>query len=198
MNRKLIITVFTAFAFLTAVPAFSNTRQSVTVPQTPPALRLMNDSEFATFLKRLDTDMLRSQVQLRNMDVKSLGLDVQQREEMEGNYNRCLESFGNAREEIQKLTQKQTLKLDLFLLIDLNELARSLDVLDEGLVNSVAVGGRSAAHKSLVYGREVLTIDAALSRHITEFQHHFLAFTGVIDASLDQPERDPAQPQTEK
>jgi hypothetical protein len=194
MIRKLIITVF---AFLTAIPAFSNTHQSGSV-QTHPALHLMNDSEFATFLKRLDTDMLRSQVQLRNMDVKSLSLDLQQSEEMERSYNRCLESLDNAREEIQKLTQKQTLKLDLFLLIDLNELARSLDVLDQGLVNPVAVGGSSAAQKSLGYGREVLSIDAALARHITEFQHHFLAFTGVIDATLDKAEHDPAQPQTEK
>jgi hypothetical protein len=194
MIRKLIITVF---AFSAAVPAFANTRQSAPV-QARPALHLMNDGEFTTFLKRLDTDMLRSQLQLRNMDVKSLNLDAQQSGEMEGNYNRCLESLDNAREEIQKLMQKQTLKLDLFLLIDLNELARSLDVLDEGLVNSVAVGGHGAAQKSLGYGREVLTIDAALTRHIIEFQHHFLAFTGVIDASLEQADRDPAQPPTEK
>jgi len=194
MIRKLIITIF---AFSAAVPAFANTRQSAPV-QARPALHLMNDGEFTTFLKRLDTDMLRSQLQLRNMDVKSLNLDVQQSGEMEGNYNRCLESLDNAREEIQKLMQKQTLKLDLFLLIDLNELARSLDVLDEGLVNSVAVGGHGAAQKSLGYGREVLSIDSALTRHIIEFQHHFLAFTGVIDASLEQADRDPAQPQTEK
>ena len=194
MIRKLIITVF---AFSAAVPAFSNTRQSAPVP-TRPALHLMNDGEFTTFLKRLDTDMLRSQLQLRNMDVKSLNLDAQQSGEMEGNYNRCLESLDNAREEIQKLMQKQTLKLDLFLLIDLNELARSLDVLDEGLVNSVAVGGHGAAQKSLGYGREVLSIDSALTRHIIEFQHHFLAFTGVIDASLEQADRDPAHPETEK
>jgi len=194
MIRKLIITIF---AFSAAVPAFANTRQSAPV-QPRPALHLMNDGEFTTFLKRLDTDMLRSQLQLRNMDVKSLNLDVQQSGEMEGNYNRCLESLDNAREEIQKLMQKQTLKLDLFLLIDLNELARSLDVLDEGLVNSVAVGGHGAAQKSLGYGREVLSIDSALTRHIIEFQHHFLAFTGVIDASLEQADRDPAQPQTEK
>src|SRR5450755_2813061 len=111
MNRKLIITVF---AFLTAVPAFSHTRQTGSVP-TRPALHLMNDGEFTTFLKRLDSDLLRSQLQLKNMDVRSLRLDEQQGEEMEGNYNRCLESLDNAREEIQKLTQKQTLKLDLFL-----------------------------------------------------------------------------------
>jgi hypothetical protein len=195
MIRNLILT---AVAFLAAVPAFSTTRQSGAVPQTHPALHLMNDSEFAIFLKRLDTDMLRSQVQLKNMDVKSLSLDVQQNEELESSYRRCLESVDNAREEIQKLTQKQTLKLDLFLLIDLNELARSLDVLDQGLVNPVAIGGGGTAHKSLGYAREVLSIDAMLSRHITEFQHHFLAFTGVMDASLGQAEHDPVQPQAEK
>jgi hypothetical protein len=194
MNRKFIITVF---AFLTAVPAFSHTRQTGTVP-TRPALHLMNDGEFTTFLKRLDSDLLRSQLQLKNMDVRSLRLDEQQGEEMEGNYNRCLESLDNVREEIQKLTQKQTLKLDLFLLIDLNELARGLDVLDQGLVNPGGDSGGSAAQKSLGYGRDVLNMDASLARHITEFQHHFLAFTGVIDATLSQPDQDPAQPQTEK
>jgi hypothetical protein len=44
----------------------------------------------------------------------------------------------------------------------------------------------------------VLSMDTALARHITEFQHHFLAFTGVIDATLDQTDRDPGQSQTEK
>ena len=181
-------------------PAGANVVTDMTATALAPmnTIDLMNDGEFTTFLKRLDTDMLRSQVQLRNMDVKSLNLDVQQNGEMEGNYNRCLESLDNAREEIQKLMQKQTLKLDLFLLIDLNELARSLDVLDEGLVNSVAVGGHGAAQKSLGYGKEVLSIDAALTRHIIEFQHHFLAFTGVIDASLEPAEADGSQPQSQK
>src|ERR1700694_272411 len=169
MIRKLIITVF---AFLAAVPAFSNTRQSAPV-QARPALHLMNDGEFTTFLKRLDTDMLRSQLQLRNMDVKSLNLDVQQSGEMEGNYNRCLESLDNAREEIQKLMQKQTLKLDLFLLIDLNELARNLDALDQDLMNPSTVCGHSAAQKSLGYAREVLGIDVTLASDISTFQHHF-------------------------
>jgi hypothetical protein len=194
MIRNFIITVF---AFLATVPAFANTRQSIVVP-TRPALHLMNDSEFATFLKRLDTEMVQSQVQLRNMDLKALSLDVQQREEMQGNYDRCLESLENAREEVQKLTQKQTLKLDLFLLLDLNELARSLDALDQNLVNSAAPDGSRAAHMSLGYGREVLSIDTAFAKHISEFQHHFLAFTGVIDATLDQTDRDPVQSQTEK
>src|SRR6266404_3710356 len=119
MIRKLIITVF---VFLGAVPTFPHT------------------SQLAIFLKRLDTDVLRSQAQLKKMDVKSLSLDLQEGEELERSYNRCLQTLDNAREEIQKLSQKQTLRLDLYLLIDLNELARNLDALDQGLMNP-AVGG---------------------------------------------------------
>jgi hypothetical protein len=193
MVHKLIITVF---ALLTAVPAFSNTRQPAT-GQTHPALHLMNDSEFTDFLGHLDTDMLRAQAQLRNIDVKSLGLDLQDSAELGRSYNRCLESLDNTRDEIQKLSQKQTLKLDLFLLIDLNELARSLDALDQGLMNPVTIGGSSAAQKSLGYAREVLGIDVALARHVTAFQHHVLAFTGVIDATLEQAEHNPVQPETQ-
>jgi hypothetical protein len=197
MIRKLIITVFTVFAFLSAVPAFPHTTQ-FTPGQTHAALHLINDSEFALFLKRLDTDMLLSQVQLKKMDVKSLSLDPQESEELERSYNRCLQSLDNAREEIQKLSQKQTLKLDLVLLIDLNDLARSLDALDQGLISPVAVGGSSGAQKSLGYAREVLGIDVALATDISTFQHHFLAFAGVIDATLDQTEYDASQPQTQK
>ena len=194
MIRKFIITVF---AFLSAVPAFPHTAQFAT-GQAQSALHLMNDSEFAIFLKRLDTDMLRSQVQLKKMDMKSLSLDLQESEQLERSYNRCLQSLDNARDEIQKLSEKQTLKLDLFLLIDLNELARNLDALDQGLVNPVSVGGSSGAQKSLGYAREVLGIDVALATEISTFQHHFLAFTGVIDATFDQADHDASQPQTQK
>jgi len=193
MIRKLIITVF---VFLGAVPTFPHTTQLPT-GQTHPALHLMNDSEFAIFLKRLDTDVLHSQVQLKKMDVKSLSLDPQEGEELERSYNRCLQTLDNAREEIQKLSQKQTLRLDLYLLIDLNELARNLDALDQGLMNPAA-GGSSGTQKSLGYAREVLDIDVALTTDISTFQHHFLAFTGVIDATLDQTEFDASQPQTQK
>jgi hypothetical protein len=142
--------------------------------------------------------MLRSQVQLKKMDVKSLTLDVQESNELERSYNRCLQSLDNARDEIQKLSQKQTLKLDLFLLIDLNELARNLDALDQGLVNPVTVGESSGAQKSLAYAREVLGIDMALAADISTFQHHYLAFTGVIDASLAQADHDASQPPIQK
>jgi hypothetical protein len=197
MNRKLIITVL---AFLTAVPAFAHTSQYTTPTneQPQPGLRLMNDGQFATFLGRLDSAMLRSQSQLKKMDVQSLSLDPQEREELQRSHQRCMQSLDNTREEIQKLLQKQTLKLDLFLLIDLNELARNLDSLDQGLVNTVAVNASSKNQKSLSYAREVLGIDVALATDISTFQHHFLAFTGVIDATLDQADRDAPQPQTQK
>lgn len=197
MTRKLIITVF---AFLSAVPAFSHTSQFTASPteQPQPALRLMNDTQFATFLGRLDSAMLRSQVQLKKMDVQSLSLDVQEREELQRSHERCLQSLDNTREEIQKLLQKQTLKLDLVLLIDLNELARNLDSLDQGLVNTVAVSTSSQNQKSLGYARQVLGIDVALATDISTFQHHFLAFTGVIDATLDQADSDASLSQPHK
>ena len=197
MKRKLIITVL---AFLTALPASAHTSRYTTPTneQPQPGLRLMNDSEFATFLGRLDSAMLHSQLQLKKMDVQSLSLDVQETAELERSHERCLQSLENAREEIQKLLQRQTLKLDLFLLIDLNELARNLDSLDQSLVNTVVVSASSKNQKSLGYAREVLGIDVALASDISTFQHHFLAFTGVIDATLDQADRDNPQPQTQK
>jgi len=194
MIRKLILA---GIAFLSAVPAFPHNAQFAAAPERP-ALHLMNDGEFAVFLKRLDTDVARSQVQLKKMDVKSLSVGLQESDELERSYNRCLQTLDNAREEIQKLSQKQTLKLDLFLLIDLNELARNLDALDQNLMTPAA-GGSSGAQKSLGYARQVLGIDVALATDISTFQHHFLAFTGVIDATLsNQAEDDPSQPQNQK
>lgn len=199
MLRKTTIMIF---AFLSAIPAFAHTTQfaagQVSTGQAQPVLRLMNDREFANFLERLDADLLRSELQLKKMDVKSLSLDLQEKQDLERSYSQCLQSLDNTRDEIQKLSQKQTLKLDLFLLIDLNELARNLDALDEVLVNPVAVNGKIAAQKSLGYAREVLSIDGALATEISTFQHHFIAFTGVIDATLEQPGQDASQPQSQK
>lgn len=199
MFRKSVIA---AVAFLSAIPAFANNTQipagqfqASQTPQAQPVLRLMNDREFSTFLERLDAELQRSQSQLKKMDVKSLTEDAQERNELETGYNRCLQSLDSTREEIQKLAQKQTLKLDLFLLIDLNELARNLDALDEVLVNPVAVSGAGGAQKSLIYAREVLGIDGALATRISTFQHHFIAFTGMVDASLDQADATPPSDQ---
>lgn len=194
MIRKLMIA---AFAFVSAVPALPHTTQFVP-GQGQPALHLMNDSEFAIFLNRLDTDVVRSRAQLEKMDVKSLNLGHQESEELQRSYNRCLQSLDNTREEIQKLSLKQTLKLDLFLLIDLNELARNVDALDQDLMSPAAVGGSSGAQKSLAYAREVLSIDEALATEISTFQHHFLAFAGVVDATLDQGDHDAPQPLPQK
>jgi hypothetical protein len=195
MFRNSIITVF---AFLSAIPAFAHTTQFSAGQPQPVVLRLMNDKEFSTFLTRLDSDLLRSQAQMKKMDVKSLSVDLQEKQELERSYSRCLQSLDDTREEIQKLSQKQTLKLDLFLLIDLNELARNLDALDESLMNPMAVNGTSGAQKSLGYAREVLGIDGALATQISTFQHHFIAFTGVVDASLEPADPDASQPPTQK
>jgi len=195
MFRKFIITVF---AFLSAIPALAHTTQFSAGQPQPVVLRLMSDQEFATFLARLDSDLLRSQLQMKKMDVKSLSLDLQEKQELERSYGRCLQSLDDTRDEIQKLSQKQTLKLDLFLLIDLNELARNLDALDESLMNPVAVSGTSGAQKSLGYARQVLGIDGALATQISTFQHHFIAFTGVVDATLEPADADTSQPPTQK
>jgi hypothetical protein len=158
----------------------------------------MNDTEFAAFLGHLDADLVLSQHQLEKMDLKSLSPDPQEQQDLQGRFDRSLQSLENTREEIQKLSQKQTLKLDLFLLIDLNELARSLDALDEALVNPTAINGADASRRSLLYAKEVLSMDVSLSTETTAFQHHFIAFTGVIDAALDQPEQDLPQPDIQK
>ena len=199
MLRRTIIMVF---AFLGSIPAFAHTTQfapgQAATGHAQPVLRLMSDREFSAFLVRLDSDLLRSQLQMRKMDMKSLSLDVQEKQDLERSYTQCLQSFDNTRDEIQKLSQKQTLKLALFLLIDLNELSRNLDALDEVLVNPLAVSGTSGARKSLGYARKVLSIDAALATDISMFQHHFIAFTGVVDATLERPGQDASEPQTQK
>jgi hypothetical protein len=199
MFRKSIIMVF---AFLGAIPAFAHTTQFPTgqaaTGQGQPVLRLMNDREFGIFLGRLDSDLIRSQQQLKKMDVKSLSLDNQEKQDLQRSYAQCLQSLDNTRDEIQKLTQKQTLKLDLYLLIDMNELARNLDALDDVLLNPMAVNGQSGAQKSLTYARQVLSIDSALATEISTFQQHFIAFTGVVDATLEQPGQDESQPQSQK
>ena len=195
MIRKFVTAVF---ALLFAVPAFPHTTQfSTGKPHS--ALHLMNDSEFAAYLDLLDANMLRAQGQLERMDFKSLRFAPQDREDLKKSYDRCLQSLDNAREEIQKLSQKQTLKMDLFLLIDLNELARNLDALDQGLMNPAAVAGsNSSVRKSLEYARSVLGIDVTLASDISTFQHHFLALTGVIDATLDQTDNSASDSQTQQ
>lgn len=201
MARKSIIT---ALALFCALPAFANTTKFQAPPSpaaqdTQPVLRLMSDSEFATFLSRLDSELARSQQSMKKMDdVASLTSDAEERQQLQQSYNRCVQSLESARDEIQKLSQKQTLKLDLFLLIELNQLARNLDSLDENLMGPAAANGARSAQKSLVYARQVLNIDGALAARIAAFQQHFIAFTGVVDATLGEANPDAAEAQPQK
>jgi hypothetical protein len=65
-------------------------------------------------------------------------------------------------------------------------------------MNPMSVSGTKGSQKSLGYAREVLGIDGALATQISTFQHHFIAFTGVVDATLDQPEPAESQLPTQK
>jgi hypothetical protein len=192
MMPRLAIIVF---AFLIAVPAFPDVRQSPTGPSQA-ALRVMSNNEFTLFLGRLDTGLLRWKAQLSRMDIRSVSLDSQEGKELERTYNLCLQSLDNARQEIQNLSSKQTLKLDFLLLLDLNDLARNLDELSRNLTN---VAGRrsSAAEKSLGYAREVLGSDVALAPYLVEFQRHLLAFAAIIDATSTKLNREQNPPQTQ-
>jgi hypothetical protein len=189
MIRKLVMMVF---VLLIALPAFPETRQPP--GQKSLGLRLMNNTELAQFLARLDTAALRWEAQLKNVDVKSLGLDSDDRAELERSYSLCLQSLDNTREEIQTLSQKQTLRIDLLLLVDLNDLARGLDGFDRDLANAATAEGNGATDKSLGYVKEILGIDAALAVQTAEFQHHVFAFAKVIDAQLEQAEKEPGEP----
>ena len=180
-------------AFILASPAFPQTRQSP-AGANPPVLRVMGTGQFSRFLKRLDADVLKWKARLRNVDVASLGVDSQERKEIERSYNLCLEALDNTREDIRKLSRDQTVKLDFLLLIDLNALARNLDGLSVNLASPVTLQKTSTAKKSLGWAREVLDIDAELASHMTEFQHHLLALAGLLDAALESAEQGAGQP----
>jgi|SRR5712692_2460351 len=182
------------YSNLLAAPSAIPRDKRAPVGHSDPGPHLLNSGEFALFLRKLDTGVLAWKAQLKSHDVKSLGLDVQESEELEKSYNLCLQSLDNTREEIEKLLQKQTLKLDFLLLVDLNDLGRNLDGLDRDLANTMTDGRNIAAQKSLRYAREVLGIDVALAPYNAGFQHHVLAFAGVIDATLDEADQDSDQP----
>ena len=190
MLRKLAIAAFTLFIALSAHPFTRQARAA----QIHPTLHRMSDGEFALFLERLDSSVLRWKARLRNVDVKSLGLETRESADLDKSYNRCFQALNNTQEEIQQLSQKQRLELDFLLLVDLNDLARNLDGLNRDLANPLSLGRRSTDHRSLGYAREVLGIDVALEPMIVEFEHHLLAFAGAIDATREraQQEADPS------
>jgi hypothetical protein len=185
------------FAQLLASPAYPHTQRPPS-GETHPGLHLMSDGEFGRFLDRLDTEAGHWRAELGNVDVDSLALEPRESDELERSYNRCLQALDNTQEEIRQLSRKQMLKLDFLLLVDLNDLARNLDALNRDLANPLSAGARSAAHKSLGYAREVLNVDVALEPMIVEFEHHVLAFAGVIDATLERARQDADQPRAQQ
>jgi len=183
-------------AVLMVLPAAADVRQTQPVPQAPQALRLMNDGEFTLFLRRLDIQASRWQLQLSDMKVGFLSPDQQESVELKRSYGLCLESLDITREEIRSLSEKQTLRHDFLLLVDLNDLERNLDQLTRDLmdVNGERIG---MAPEALGYARQVLSTDAALASYLVEFQRHILAFAAVIDATVDETDKRSESPRTQ-
>ena len=166
------------------IPPSSNLTAAAPVVQEIPASSTAMDSrQFRHFLKMLDTDVATWQARLKSIDIVGLGVAYQEQEEIERRYDSCQEALERIRDEVTKLSQDQTLKLDLLLLIDLNALARNLDGLSVNLASPFTVQGMSAAQKSLGWAKEVLRIDEELAPRITEFQYHALALAGVLDTA---------------
>jgi hypothetical protein len=181
MIRRLAIIGLT---LLWAAPASAQFRLKPTAEEVS-ALRLMNDTEFTEFLRRLDADIVSWKARLRTVDVASLRIGPEDAKELRRSYNLCVLALESARGDIEQLTPKQTLKLDLLLLMDLSELARSLDRLSSDLASPITVEKPIYAQKSLGWARDVLSIDVALAAQIHQMQHHLLAMAGLLDAALD-------------
>ena len=152
-------------------------------------LRTIDPREFNRFLKMLDADVETWQTRIRNIDVVTLGVKYQEQEEIGRRHRSCQEALERIRNEITKLSQDQTLTLDVLLLIDLNSLARNLDGLSVNLASPLTVQGAGAAHRFLGWAEEILGIDQELARHINEFQYHVLALAGVSDTALKKTQQ---------
>jgi hypothetical protein len=172
------------------IPASSNLAPAVPAVQeiraTPnnAVLRAMDSRQFDRFLKMLDADVAKWQARLKRIDVIKLEVEYQEREEIVRRYDSCQETLERIRDEVTNLSQDQTMKLDLLLLIDLNALARNLDGLSVNLASPLTVQGISATQKSLGWAEEVLGIDEELAPRITEFQYHAIALAEVWEAPL--------------
>jgi len=156
-------------------------------------LRLMNDTEFNQFLKRLDRDIVAWQGRLKTFHLQSLGAEPQEEKALRLTHMLSMQALENARTDIQALTRQQTLKLDLMLMVDLNGLARSLDRLSSDLTNPLSVNEPTAARKSLGWAREVLAMDTGLAAHVAAIQQHVLALAGVLDTAVERAALDARQ-----
>lgn len=161
-------------------------------------LRLMNDTQFNQFLKRLDADIVSWQGRLKTFHLQSLGAEPQEEKALRSTHMLSMQALENARNDIQALTRQQTLKLDLMLMVDLNGLARSLDRLSSDLTNPLSVNEPTAARKSLSWAREVLAMDTGLAAHVAAIQQHVLALAGVLDAAVERAALDARQQSQDK
>ncbi|MGH9775680.1 MAG: hypothetical protein ACRD50_12110 [Candidatus Acidiferrales bacterium] len=188
MNRKWMVLV--GFLALAAV-AKGDTRTDKPKSDQP-TLHLMSNSEFTLYLDRLEFDLSAAQNQIGAMDFNGLGLSGQDKKDIEQGRALCLEAIEHSHSEVARLREKQTLKFDFLLLVDLNELVRDFDRLESDLANPASP--RSAEQKaSLGYARKVLELDKAMAPRLAEFEQHVLAFAGVMDAAFDNADQNPAR-----
>ena len=176
------------FALIFATPALAQV--GLHSAAETPGLRLMNDTEFDQFLKRLDADIVAWEGRLKRFHVQSLGAEPLEEKVLRSTRTVSMRAIENTRNDIQALTRQQTLKLDLMLLVDLNGLARSLDRLGSDLTNPLTVHEPAAARKSLSWAREVLAMDTGLTAYVGAIQQHALALAGVLDAAVERAELD--------
>ncbi len=187
MRRRLAIVIF---ALVFAAPELAQVdRRSADAP----GLRLMNNTQFSQFLKRLDADVVTWQARLKTFRLESLGAEPQEEKEFRSSYALSMQTLENIRGDIQAVSRQQSLKLDLILMVDLNGLARSLDRLSSDLTNPVSVRQPAGARKALGWAREVLAMDTALGAHIAAIQQHVLAFAGLLDAAVERAKLDAQQ-----
>ena len=179
-------------ALAVASPGFAQ-GQSGPAADGSATLRLLNDAQFKEFLKRLDADLMSWKARLKAVNVAALRLGPEEVRELRRSYTLCLLALENSRGDIQQLSQKQTLKRDFMLLVDLQGLARSLDGLSGNLASAVPLQRPGTAQKSLGWARDVLSVDAALAAHLAEIQRHVLALAGLLDAALERAETLPEQ-----
>lgn len=147
-------------------------------------LRAMDSRQFHNFLKTLDSDLVIWQARLNSIDVKRLAVGYREQEEIERRYDSCQEAVKHVRDEVTKVSQDQTLKLDILLLIDLNALARNLDGLTVNLASPITAEGLSAAQESLEWAKQALRIDEELAPRIAALQYHTLELAGVWETAL--------------
>jgi hypothetical protein len=152
------------------------------------ALHLFNADEFRQFLAQLDADAIRWQAQLKAVDMASLGAGPQERKELEKNYILCLRAIERSRSDIKTLSEHESLKDEILLLIDLGELNRDLDRTASALTNPISMAEPRSAQKTLRYAKEVLGVDRESTTYALEIQEHVLALAKLVDHLVAEPQ----------